>query len=231
VVGLKERPCPDRLTWQGSDGPDFLRAAEVNAWRLSLSAPFNASQRDLCRRHLRTLLGRYLGVAPEVVRFETGRFGKPGLDRKVHAQDIQFNMSHSGTIALIVLATGRRVGIDVQQREPLADVDDLSARFLSPQEHESLMSLPADEKNLTFLAWWTRKEASIKALGRSITQGARTGAAPTDSGGSWEIRDLPIDAGYAAALCYENPPAEIRLWTAVQGSAVRGASAAERCRE
>jgi 4'-phosphopantetheinyl transferase len=222
--------CQDRLTWHGGDGPDSLQATEVNAWRLSLSVPFSASQRDLCRRYLRTLLGRYLGVAPEAVRFETGRFGKPGLDRKVHAQDIQFNVTHSGTIALIVLATGRRVGIDVQQGEPLADVEDLSARFLSPHEHESVMSLPADERNRAFLACWVRKEAAIKALGRSITQCARTEVVPADSGDSWELRDLPIDAGYAAALCYENPPAEIRLWTAVQGSAC-GGSTAERCRE
>lgn len=228
---MKERSQADGFTWQGSDGPESLCAERVDAWRLSLPEPFNASQRDLCRLYLRTLLGRYLGMAPEAVRIVTGIFGKPCLDRKVHTQDIQFNVSHSGSIALIVLATGRQVGIDVQQREPLADVEDFSARFLSPREHESLMSLPADERNQAFLVLWVRKEAAIKALGKSITRHARVEVVPADFGGSLEIRDLPIDAGYSAAICYEYPPAEIRLWTAVQGSAGGGVPAAERCRE
>ena len=243
----------DNPAWQIGDGPRSLPAGEIHVWRFSLDSAFDSGQRSRCQLALRGLLGRCLGVAPENVRLTRGTFGKPGLDREAHAQDIQFNMSHSGTVALVVLARGRRVGIDVQEVRPVAHLEDFCLRFFPPPQDEWIRGLSGAAKTRAFHACWTRREAAIKALGGSITELPRDAIGPMDSidprrpvrlirltpAGdiAWQLADLPVQAGYAAALCFESPPAAVSLWTGPYGPGVAPGPAAgpgapaPRCRE
>jgi 4'-phosphopantetheinyl transferase len=140
--------------------------------------------------------------------------------------NIEFNASHSGHVALISLAMRRRLGVDVQMVDAAARMDDISRRFFSAQEHESIRGLPQKVKTAAFYSCWTRKEAAIKAFGGSIAllydkisiSTLPHGPArilkmpPNREENGWHIQDLPAGEGYAAALCYEGPPARVFLW-------------------
>lgn len=196
-----QSPADEASSWQRGPGPQSLLPSEIHVWRIRRPS---ADVRRTCRKLLLELLGRYAGLDPGQVRLRRGPFGKPELDPGT----IQFNVSHSGGMGLVALAAERRVGVDVEEIRGDVRVDDLARDFLSAQERELLRGLQGDARTQAFYAAWTRREASIKARGSSITQ-AKPGA-PDE--GQWHLRDMPVGEGYAAALCCEGTPAGILFW-------------------
>lgn len=89
---MEFHPAPDRL-----DPP----ASELHVWRLPSSPP-----------PLRQVLAVYLGMKPEEIELEAGRHGKPRL---AGAGRLQFNLSHSGELALVAVSAQLEVGVDVQR--------------------------------------------------------------------------------------------------------------------
>ena len=176
-------------------------------WRIRRDGS-GADARWSCRKLLLELLGRYAGLPPDQVRLLRGPFGKPALQPGGPGADIEFNVSHSGALALIAMAAGRRVGVDVEEIRGDVRVEDLARDFLSAQERESLRGLDGQAKMRAFYPAWTRREAAIKAFGGSITQPKPD--APCE--GQWHLEDIPVGEGYAAALCSEGMPARIFFW-------------------
>jgi len=62
---------------------------------------------------LRDLLGRYLQTQPGRIRFVYNAFGKPEVSPEF-GNRLRFNLSHSGGLALIAIATASNVGVDVE---------------------------------------------------------------------------------------------------------------------
>ena len=216
-----------QLEWTNAPGPETLPDGEVHVWRTSARTGGQKID-DLAHRFLRVLLGRYTGTAPGDIRFRSGRYGKLFLDGRSGASGLQFNLSHSGTTALIVLAFGKRVGVDVERVRAAARIDDIMAEFFSQEEAARIRALTGASRIEAFYSCWTRKEAAVKALGGSIMlladkvivsgpreHDARLLQIPSDLGspGEWRLLDLPVPAGSAAALCHEAPAAPVRLWT------------------
>lgn len=117
------------------------------------------------RGRLRSLLAKYLQVAPEEIEFRYSAKGKPMLanvDRGLH-----FNLSHSGGLALYAIAS-QPVGIDLEQIRDLSDAEQLAKRFFTPAEAEAIATLPMAQKQAAFLNGWTRKEAYLKATGDGL---------------------------------------------------------------
>jgi len=180
----------------------------------------------ICRGTLRMLLGRYAGSAPGQVRLRSGPFGKPSLDPSGPGKDIEFNVSHSGRVALISLAAGRRIGVDVEEFRGDVRVEDLARNFFTAQEREPILALSGERKAKAFYACWTRKEAAIKAVGGSAAalcgkvivsshpgRPARILQMPSrPDRGEWHLEDLPVGEGYAAALCCDGRPSGLFLW-------------------
>ena len=111
------------------------------------------------RAALRTLLGQYLDVAPQNLRFEYNPEGKPSLK---NAPALCFNLSHSATFAAIAVG-GAPVGVDI---ECLREVDvNIAEKYFSPDEASSIARLPLESQQEAFFRVWTRKEALVKALG------------------------------------------------------------------
>ena len=197
----------ETLFWRRGPGPASLPCSEVHIWRLRLDLPPDRV-RQACRESLLVLLGRYAGLPPGQVRLNSGPFGKPALEPPAGGKDIQFNLSHSGRVALIALAAGRRVGVDVEEIRGDVRMDVLAQDFFSAQERESLRGLEGEAKTRMFYAAWTRREAAIKAFGGSVTQPAP--GAPAES--QWHREDMLVGEGYVAALCCEGTPARILFW-------------------
>ena len=165
------------------------------------------------RAALRTLLGERLGCAPRELRFAYGPAGKPALDG---GGTTRFNVSHSDRYAIVAIATGAELGVDIERVRPLRDMDLVADRVFSAGEREALGQVPPDRKAEAFFAGWTRKEAYIKArgdgLGHPLDQFAVTiapgepaqlsavGDGDPSEIARWSLEGLPPGPGYVAAL-------------------------------
>ncbi len=175
---------------------------------------------------LRILLGGYLRKPPADISFTYNPNGKPfvrGLE-----DHFDFNLSHSGGLALYAFTLGHRIGVDVECLDRELEVESLASRFFSVQEVAALMALPPHHRRKAFFDCWTRKEAYIKARGEGLSFGLKdfsVSVAPSDPPALLNVsqepkeaerwRYLPIDAGpsYAAAAAVEgkmNP--RTRYW-------------------
>jgi 4'-phosphopantetheinyl transferase len=170
----------------------------------------------IARGALRIMLGRYLNISPVKIVFEYGEKGKPALAPRT---GIDFNLSHSGGLAVFAFTAGREVGVDVERIRPLSDMQSIADRFFSCEEAAELSSLAPNHRERGFYLCWTRKEAYIKASGDGLSapldsfrvtlqpfQPARflhLGLDPA-AAGAWTLHDLPLESDYAAALAYRD---------------------------
>jgi 4'-phosphopantetheinyl transferase len=202
-----------------------LHPDEVHLWRISTDADehqlrflkrqlagdeseratrfrFDADRQRFITAHgmLRLLLGRYLKVAPQSLQFDKNEYGKPAVRPLSGNIGLQFNLSHSGSLALCAVTLRRDVGVDLEQmREDLAD-ETVAARFFSQAENATLVSLPQIERTKAFFNCWTRKEAYVKAQGAGLTL-------PLDS---FDVSLLPGAA--AQLLAVHHDPQAITRW-------------------
>lgn len=161
---------------------------------------------------LRSLLGRYLGISPELVAFRYERAGKPVL--AIPGTPLAFNMSHSGDLAVYAFAKDCHLGIDVEQVRPVPDLEGVACRFFSPEECSQMLGLDGAERIEAFFRCWTRKEAYIKAVGDGLSMPLdkfQVSLAPGEPGllhavegheGPWHMHHLEPEEGYIGAVAY-----------------------------
>jgi 4'-phosphopantetheinyl transferase len=167
------------------------------------------------RAFLREVLGRYVGLPSPAVRFRYGPSGKPEIEA---GGPIQFNLSHSGELALLAVAQGRAVGVDVERMRPDFAGEPMARRFFAPGEVAALLDLPEYMRELAFYRCWTRKEAYLKARGDGLSfpldqfevtltpgEPARLLRVQGDEGEAarWHLEHIEAGAGYVAALAVE----------------------------
>lgn len=117
------------------------------------------------RAQLRLLLADYVDAAPAELVFEYGENNKPSLA----GPGPQFNLSHSGALALYAVCADVEVGIDVELYNRAFAGERIPEHFFSPDEVLALRALPEDLQARGFLELWTRKEAFIKARGDGLS--------------------------------------------------------------
>jgi 4'-phosphopantetheinyl transferase len=170
----------------------------------------------VCRAWLRVRLAERLGVAPRDLQFHYGPMGKPAL---AGAGTLRFNVSHSDRHALLAIADGIELGIDIERVRPVTDMDALAERVFSEAERAALGRVPPERRVEAFFDGWTRKEAYIKARGegiarlRAIEVALTPGEPPRlirvdeqpEEPQRWVLEALSPVPGFAAALCMERP--------------------------
>ena len=123
----------------------------------------------LCRAALRAILCRQLGCGNERLSFGSSDHGKPFALVDQEPATVSFNLSHSGKHGLIALVLRGRLGVDVEERVPRGDFDELSEAVFGPHEQSALASVRGRDRIRLFFRLWTIKEALIKALGLGFT--------------------------------------------------------------
>jgi 4'-phosphopantetheinyl transferase len=118
---------------------------------------------------LREILGWLLRTPPRDISFCYGFRGKPGLRGLAQDWCLDFNVSHSGPLAVYAVSRNSEVGIDVERVRPVKRARHLVANFFSPDENARWSTLPTDQKSEYFIKCWTRKEAYLKAMGIGIS--------------------------------------------------------------
>jgi 4'-phosphopantetheinyl transferase len=174
---------------------------------------------------LRAVLGQLLDRRPEHIRFTTTPHGK--LNLADDAFDLRFNISHSGERAVLAVALGREVGVDIEENRPI-DTLRLARRFLAAGEIRALEETCALDRTTAFFRCWTRKEAFVKAIGTGLSypldafevsvagdgpQLLRTCARDPDATRQWRIVSLPTERTHAAALAAGGLTWDVMHWT------------------
>ena len=195
------------------------------------------------RGALRAILGQYLDVKAEELRFTYGPHGKPALEEDSAPERLRFNLTHSEGLALIAVTLGIDVGVDVESLSSM-QWEEIAERFLSAQEIAVLETFAGEERQHAFMACWTGKEAYVKARGESIAMLLDRTAAPTpgDARGfmrttagrmnvsRWSLEWFAPAHGYLAAVCAEGNEwrlSELRWPEHTSGSPPCGARASE----
>jgi 4'-phosphopantetheinyl transferase len=115
--------------------------------------------------NLRRILGAYLNQSPEKVCFRANRFGKPELAGEA---SLNFNLSHCRSIAVLAVAHGQPVGVDVEDVKPVEP--EVADMHFSATELSHLNRLQGDAWLSGFYRCWTRKEAILKAEGVGLSR-------------------------------------------------------------
>lgn len=239
-------------SWLSPPQPLPLRPGEVHVWRAWLECPaeqralladsLSTAERDragrfhseadrdrfvVARGGLRAILGHYLGVAAAEIHLSYGPHGKPHLAQSAHGLDLRFNLAHSHNLALYAFTAGCDLGVDLEAIRPLADADDIAARFFSARERAAYLALPAAERLEAFYRGWVRKEAYLKALGDGLARplaGFSVSLGPGEPARLLEVEGDPAETerwslaaldpapGYAAALAVEGQPLRLVCW-------------------
>jgi len=178
------------------------------------------------RGFLRESLAAYVGLQPKGLRFCHGADGKPYLLDEFGAGTLRFNLAHSGDLAVLAIAVGREVGIDLEKVRDDLSFREMAQRFLSNRERAELFRLPPDCQLAAFYRCWTRKEAYLKGCGTGFSQPAdifdvsllpnrppalvmhRT--SPGEPA-RWRLVDIPAPEGYCATLAIEGEAPVLRM--------------------
>jgi 4'-phosphopantetheinyl transferase len=248
--------------WKATLHPDNIQAAqlkdEIHIWVASLDQSIrwltifeqmlSVDERQRARRFyferdqrrfvagrgmLRVTIGRYLGLEPQKVQFQYSKNGKPFLPPQNQQASLEFNLSHSGELALYALTRNRRIGIDVEILNPVPQAEEIASQFFSANECASIVRLPETLRTNRFLELWTCKEAYIKALGEGlshplnqfeITQISRHSKSivrldrPIEEAGTWSITSFRPENGYEAALAADDHDWQLKFgqWNATE---------------
>jgi 4'-phosphopantetheinyl transferase len=213
---------PEELRWQQVLSEDErVRAARFH---FSRDRQRYVSSRAL----LRIILAAYLGAEPKELSFRYSDKEKPALAGAHAAQEIEFNVSHSGMVALLAFTRRREVGVDVELTRHDFDVEGIAHRFFSKREQQELASFAPEERHTAFFRCWTRKEAYVKATGAglslplsqfdvSLAPGNLNALIATRPDATeaerWSMREVPAGDGYAAALCVLGRGWQLRQWS------------------
>ena len=123
---------------------------------------------------LRNLLSRYLDRDPRDLQFGYGPHGKPYLALQDMDEALHFNLSHSGRIFGIAIASEGELGFDIERIDRRLRISSLADQIMGPHERSNWLQTPAECRHYKFFYYWTRKEALLKARGQGLTVDPRT---------------------------------------------------------
>jgi 4'-phosphopantetheinyl transferase len=182
-----------QLNWPATTSAPDLADHEAHAWAVPLDADaapqglwstlsaderqraddfrFNHFRQRFVIAHgaLRKVLSCYLDRQPQDVTFALDDRGKPCLDAACATSQLNFNLSHSDDLALILVAKNCEIGVDVEHVRDVNRMEQIAQRFFHPAEANAVLATTAVARNDAFLRCWTAKEAVLKAYGTGIS--------------------------------------------------------------
>jgi 4'-phosphopantetheinyl transferase len=193
-------------------GLEDLLCAEERARAAGILSGHRRTLWSRSRGFLRALLGRYLDHDPRELDFVLGAHGKPALSRVggLEGEDLRFNLSHSGELALIAVTPGRAVGVDVELTGRRLDELAIAARVLGRRQAERLAALDPATREREFLRAWVAHEATVKCRGLGI--GIEVAAPDHFSLGDLWTAELDAGPHVYAAVAVEHGPCELHIW-------------------
>ena len=238
--------------WSPAPKDLILADSEVHVWRAQLELPLSQVQElrgiltgdelDRANRFyfeidrqrfiaargtLRFILSRYITIYPGHLRFHFNQYGKPVLAPEFNSDLLNFNLSHSGGMALYAITRNMEIGVDVERVRSGFKYEEIAERFFSANEVAILRKIPTEKKLEAFYNCWTRKEAYIKAHGKGLSlplDSFEVSFAPWEpsillitkdepqESSHWTLLDLKPGLGYVGALAVKGIGCSLRYW-------------------
>lgn len=146
------------------DRPFFSEEEVARAARFAHDAD---RQRYLVARHaLRGLLAEATGLRSEHLVFGRGPQGKPFLAGQA---GWHFSFSRRRSLALVGISRVREIGVDIEMVDDVTDPAALAGQVCSASEQAQLARVASIDRATAFATCWTRKEASLKAVGVGLS--------------------------------------------------------------
>lgn len=217
----------------------LLNESRIDLWQFSLKNEFgDASQllnpeeraraaRFYFERHqrrftvarsmMRIILSRYLNTAPDRLEFTYSAHGKPEV---INSQRLQFNLSHSGDLALLAVGKNHPLGVDIEYYSA-RPFEGIARSLFSESELAEFRKVPISLRPAVFFHIWSQKEAFIKACGLGLSYPTKEFNVPTMiptkqlvddplHNMTWQLRSFMPEVACSGALCYHPTIREIR---------------------
>ena len=238
--------------WSPAPKDLVIAGNEAHVWRAQLELPLSQVQRlrgiltddelDRANRFsfeidrqrfiaargtLRSILSRYITIYPGHLRFQYNQYGKPFLAPECSTHQLNFNLSHSGSMALYAITRNREIGVDIERVRSDFEYEEIAERFFSANDVAILHTIPTEKKLEAFYNCWTRKEAYIKAHGKGLSlplDSFDVSIAPWEppmllmtkdeaqERSLWTLLDLKPGLGYTGAVAVKGIGYRFRYW-------------------
>ena len=168
AIDLSIRPDDEQIAILSSD--EMSRARRLH---------FARDRRRYLAAHvaLRHILAVHGGGAPAAQVF-AGVGGKPRLASR---PSLDFSLSYAEDTALVAVADGMAIGVDIEALRPIHDLDGLMELVFTAAERRACSTTaPGRARDRSFLNGWTRKEACLKAIGSGLSTDPSTFEAGLD---------------------------------------------------
>lgn len=220
---------PDAISAEELSGYEALLSSEEHSRWMRFAVPEPRLLHLVARTLLRTTLSRYVGeVAPAEWRFAANAHGRPHVAGPALDRDLRFNLSHTKGLVALAVAEGFDVGADVEDIKRSLDLMRVARGVFAPAELAALERAAPHQRQAMFFAFWTLKEAYIKArgMGLSLDLGGfafdLSGAHPAvsfndrcpDDPARWWFRRYSPTASHELAVAAATQEPDVRLiWT------------------
>jgi 4'-phosphopantetheinyl transferase len=202
-----------------------LLSVEEKERERRLRFPKDRKRFVVTRALVRTVLSRYVPVAPEDWSFAANAYGRPviaGLPLG-EASPVDFNVTHTdGLIVMAVAASRCSVGVDAESLSARRAPVEIASRFFAPAESAALGLMPATQQTSLFFQLWTLKESYVKACGRGLSipldkvafalSSSRIdvvfAAALAEDASTWSFWQIQMPSDHLAAVCCRCFPSE-----------------------
>jgi 4'-phosphopantetheinyl transferase len=217
----------------------ILNEARIDLWQFSLAQEFNNAYELLnsaekaradrfyfskhkrrfanARATVRLILSHYLNTPAERLEFTYTDHGKPGVE---NAAKLQFNISHTGDLALLAVGKCFPIGVDIEKYSA-RPYEGIAKMLFSEQEYDEFLRVPLALKPAVFFHVWAQKEAFIKACGLGLSYPTKKFTVPIYMPTkqlvndplhhmTWQLRSFMPQVACSGALCYHPTVREIR---------------------
>lgn len=193
----------------------LLSETERDRWR-RFKVRDAANQYLVGRALLRTTLSRYAPVRELAWIFDTNDYGCPYVSQPDSFRMLRFNLSHTAGLVACAVTYGNEIGVDVENTARPLDPLELAPTVFAKPEIDRVAATTQEDRRALFFAYWTLKEAYIKARGMGVSL-------PLD--GFWfELGDVPHI--HFAPSCPDRPERwHFRRWQATPDHALAAAVA------
>lgn len=176
--------------------------------------PADRATRNLAYRILAEALKPY-GASLNDLTWDS--HGRPALANIAANSQLDFNFSHSGSIAAVVVSDHGRVGVDIEAEREV-DLDKLRQRFTA--EQWAWVNESTSQKS-GFFKLWTSIEAVLKAHGTGIAGGlgevflchdksSGSNGIAQYKGKRWYLTHVSLAPGYHCCTA-QDIPSELRM--------------------
>ena len=234
------------VTDQWEDPPELLQLLpeQIHLWRFSLDAPPETNQYlqyhlsademvraerlldpqkrrsfVLARSYLRQILAKYLGLDPELLKFGYNSSGKPFLSSPTKDK-LTFNLSHSGSKAILAVTMDGEVGVDIEKIDPVLNFQSLASRYFTLAEINDLKKLSIIRQRRQFYRLWTRKEAVLKMYGTGFSLPGSIETFVPDSD-HCTLKNIFLATSYVSALAVNRRITSIRKFNMLPDRGIR----------